>query len=229
MRFLSFVIAVASLVASTAIASPTNPRNGQEFTTLAPAQPVQAAGKKIEVIEFFMYHCPACNSLEPALAEWVKKQGDNINFRRVHIPHSAVNDPEAHLFLTLEAMGTENAMHDKVLHVWHVEHRRLMDDAANIEWATKNGIDKTKFLDYYNSFGVTTKLRGLGRVTESYKVEGTPTLVIDGRYLTSPSMVGAANAGMPNQTVYAATLQVADALIAKAVKDGGSAGNATSR
>ena len=60
-------------------------QNGAEYTTLKTPQPVQAQGKKVEVIEFFMYHCPACYALEPAMLEWVKKQGDNISFRRIHI------------------------------------------------------------------------------------------------------------------------------------------------
>ena len=218
MRYLKSAIAMAGLIAGIAHASPQAPQNGAEYQTLSTPQPVQADGKKIEVVEFFMYHCPACNALEPALLEWVRKQGDRIVFRRVHVPHTGADDPEAHLFLTLQAMGNEDAMHASILHVWHVEHHRMSSDADNLDWAVKNGIDKARFLAYYNSFGVLAKLHNLQHSAEDYQVSSTPTLIVDGRYLTNPAMVDAADPGIPRASLDQATLQVADALIATAQK-----------
>ncbi|MES2152403.1 MAG: thiol:disulfide interchange protein DsbA/DsbL [Pseudomonadota bacterium] len=219
MRFLTFALAATCLLAPPSFASPANPANGAEYLTLQRAQDVQTNGKRVEVIEFFMYHCPACYALEPALAAWVKKQGDKILFRRIHIPHIPDKDPEAHLFLTLEAMGLADSMHDKVLATWHVEHLRLKDDNDNLNWALKNGIDKARFLDAYNSFGTMTKLRNLLRVSANYQVDSTPTLVVAGHYLSNPALVNTANPRLPQQEVLNATLQVLDALVAKAAKE----------
>ena len=210
--------AAAVLLAGAAFATPTAPRNGAEYTTLKAPQPVQAQGKKVEVIEFFMYHCPACFALEPELLAWIKKQGDNITFRRIHLPLTGENDPEAHLFLTLQALNLEEQLHAKVIQTWNVEHHRLNSDAANIDWAVKNGIDKDKFTTVYNSFSVMTRLRNAGRVAGAYEVNSTPTLVVDGRYVTNPSMVDAANPGIPRPQLDAATLQVLDALVAQSRK-----------
>jgi thiol:disulfide interchange protein DsbA len=215
---LKLAVAAVALLAGAAFASPTAPRNGAEYTTLKTPQPVQAQGKKVEVIEFFMYHCPACYALEPAMLEWVKKQGDNIVFRRIHLPLTGENDPEAHLFLTLEAMKLEESLHAKILSTWHVERRRLKSDADNLDWAVKNGIDKDKFLAMYNSFSIVTKLKNAGRVAGTYEVTSTPTLIVDGRYSTNPSMVDASNPGIPRQKLDQATLQVLDALVAQARK-----------
>jgi len=68
---------------------------GVDYATLAQPQPVQESGKKVEVIEFFMYHCPVCNALEPAFEEWVRMQGDRITLRRIHYPSTGPADPEA--------------------------------------------------------------------------------------------------------------------------------------
>ena len=140
-RSLRFALIAASLVASTAFASPTNPQNGVEYVTLSTPQPVQAVGKKVEVVEFFAYHCPACYALEPGLNEWVKKNGDKINFRRIHLPFQGAADPEAHLFLTLEAMGKEGEMHAKILNAVHVQRIRLLTDAQIIDWVAKKPPD----------------------------------------------------------------------------------------
>lgn len=221
MRSLRFALAAASLIATTAFASPTAPTNGVEYITLAQPQPVQVSGKKVEVIEFFMFHCPACNAFEPSLAAWVKKQGDNIVFKRVHMPMRPDNDPEAHLYLTLEAMGKLEEMTPKVFRAMHVERQRLSrDDASVIEWVSKNGVDKAKFLEYWNSFGVKSKLRRIPQMLSNYKVDSVPTLIIDGRYMTSPSVLGNATK-QSGPALYQSTLQTADALIARVQKEKG--------
>lgn len=215
-RSLRFALVAASLVASTAFASPTNPQNGVEYTTLATPQPVQTVGKKVEVIEFFAYHCPACNSLEPSLNEWAKKNEGKITFRRIHLPFQGPADPEAHLFLTLEAMGKLNDMHSKIFHAVHVQRVRLMKDEQIIDWVAKNGIDRAEFLKVWNSFGVMTKLRRLPQTTAAYQVSGTPTIVVDGKYQTSPGQVADKLKLRDTNQVLQAQYQVLDALVAKA-------------
>ena len=106
MRFLKKILFAAALctVALGASASPAEPKNGVEYDTLATPQATDA-GKKIEVTEFFAYYCPHCNVLEPQLAAWVKKQGDNIVFKRVHVSRDDSVTPQQRLFFTLQAMG----------------------------------------------------------------------------------------------------------------------------
>lgn len=215
-RSLRFALVAASLVASTAFASPTNPQNGVEYVTLSAPQPVQAVGKKVEVIEFFAYHCPACFALEPGLNEWVKKNGDKIVLRRVHLPFQGPTDPEAHLYLTLEAMGKLNEMHPKIFHAVHVQRVRLMKDEQIIDWVSKNGIDRAKFMEVWNSFGVMTKLRRLPQMSSAYQVSGTPTIIVDGKYQTSPGQVADALKTRDPKVIMPAHFQVLDALVAKA-------------
>jgi thiol:disulfide interchange protein DsbA len=218
MRSLRYALVAASLIVSTAFASPTAPKEGVEYVTLSSPQPVQSAGKKVEVVEFFMYHCPHCNALEPSLEQWVKKQGDKISFRRVHMPFTGPADPEAHLHLTLEAMGLAEQWQSKVFKAVHVERIRLNSDQAIIDWAVKNGIDRTKFLDTWNSFGVMTKLRRAPQLMAAYKIDGVPTVVIDGKYQTSPSIVQNSVHATSEQALFQSTLQVIDALVDKVAK-----------
>lgn len=215
-RSLRFALVAASLVASTAFASPTNPQNGVEYTTLSSPQPVQPVGKKVEVIEFFAYHCPACYALEGGMVDWARKNADKVTFRRIHLPFQGAADPEAHLFLTLEAMGKEAEMHPKILNAVHVQRIRLMKDDQIIDWVTKNGVDKAKFMETWNSFGVMTKLRRLGQTTTNYQVSGTPTLIVDGKYQTSPGQVAEKLKINDRNQIMQAHFQVLDALVAKA-------------
>ncbi|WP_036165193.1 thiol:disulfide interchange protein DsbA/DsbL [Massilia sp. 9096] len=218
MRALRFALIAASLVASTAFASPTDPKNGVEYVTLAQPQPVQQVGKKVEVIEFFMYHCPHCNRLEPSFEQWVKKQGDNILLKRIPLPAQGANDPEAHLYLTLEALGRLGDMHQKVFNAVHVQHVRLFDDKAIIDWVSKNGVDQKTFLNAWNSFGVMTRLHRLPQIVNDYKIDGVPAVVIDGKYMTSPSVLQGSLKVNDEMQLFPATLQVMDVLVARAAK-----------
>ena len=216
MRALRLALTAAALVAGFANASPAAPRDGAEFTTLAAPQPAATVGKKVEVIEFFAYHCGACNAFEPTLNTWAKQQGDRIALRRIPLPFQGPADPEARLFLTLEAMGKLDEYHGRVFHAVHVERKRLMKDADIIAWAAANGLDQGSFMQAWNSFGVQTRLKRLSQTTEAYKVRGTPTVIIDGKYVVSPDQVRQANNIQDARQLMGATGQVMDALVAKA-------------
>src|SRR5689334_8763460 len=89
------------------------------FTVSAAAPPPADAGGKVEVIEFFAWYCPHCYAFEPALQAWVKRQGDRIVFKRVHVSRDAGVAPQQRLFFTLEAMGLLDQYHDKVFAAMH--------------------------------------------------------------------------------------------------------------
>ncbi|WP_198119954.1 thiol:disulfide interchange protein DsbA/DsbL [Massilia rhizosphaerae] len=224
MRSLRFALVAASLVASTAFASTTDPKPGVEYTMLSPSQPSQTAGKKVEVIEFFMYHCPHCHALEPILEQWVKKEGDNIVFKRIHMPYQGPNDPEAHLFLTLQAMGKNEAYQARIMDaVGDIVRRKRSETLTEqevLDLASKlPGIDKAKFTDTWNSFGVRTMLnREQGIVFNDYKVETVPTIIVDGKYVVSPRQVYQTTHVQSEPQLFQQTLQVVDALIAKVQK-----------
>jgi thiol:disulfide interchange protein DsbA len=224
MRSLRFALVAASLVASTAFASTTDPKPGVEYTTLSSPQQSQTAGKKVEVIEFFMYHCPHCHALEPILEQWVKKEGDNIIFKRIHMPYQGPNDPEAHLFLTLQAMGKNEAYQARIMDaVGDIVRRKRSETLTEqevLDLASKlPGIDKAKFTDTWNSFGVKTMLnREPGIVFNNYKIESVPTIVVDGKYVVSPGQVNQTVHAQSEPQLFQQTLQVVDALIAKVQK-----------
>ena len=224
MRSLRFVFIAASLAVTTAFASPADPKQGVEYTVLATPQPSQTAGKKVEVIEFFMYHCPYCHALEPVLEQWVKKEGDNIVFKRIHLPAQGANDPEAHLFLTLQAMGKSEQYQAKVFDaVGDIVTRKRSETLTEpevLDVAYKlPGMEKAKFMETWNSFGVKTMLSRLGAmVSNNYKVDSTPTIIVDGKYVTSPGVVSGATHTRDQQQLFQETLQVAGALVTRVQK-----------
>ena len=205
-----------------AIAAVGNPELGKEYTVLDNAQAVDS-GKKIEVIEFFAYYCPHCYALEPLMAEWVKKQGSNIAFKRIHVSDPRAI-PQQKLFFALDALGRLDEFHLKAFQAIHVERNRLQSDAEVIEFAVKAGIDKQKFLDAYNSFSAQSKINRATQLMGVYKVNSWPMIAIDGRFVTAPSMAATTMGRVTEEGQNRALLPVMDWLLAKAQKEkGGSA------
>lgn len=219
MRFIQHLLAVAtlSLMAATAGASPTAPVNGKDYRTLEKAQPTES-GKKVEVTEFFWYSCPHCEALEPSLAAWVKKNADKIVFKRVPVAFRDSFIPQQKLYYTIEALGLIDTLHPRVFRAIHVERQKLDTDKQILDFIAKQGVDAKKFADTYNSFGVQTKVGRATQLQAAYKVDGVPMIAIDGRYVTSPSIVGAALGNRPESVLHEATLQVMDHLLAKSAK-----------
>ena len=219
MRFIQHLLAVAtlSLFAATAGASPTAPVNGTVYRTLDKAQQTDS-GKKVEVTEFFWYSCPHCSALEPALEAWVKKQGDKINFKRVPVAFRDSFIPQQKLYYSLEALGWVNALHGKVFRAIHVERQPLDTDKQIADFIAKQGVDTKKFAETYNSFGIQSKVQRATQLQAAYKVDGVPMIAIDGRYITSPSIIGASLGNRPEAILHDATLQVMDWLVTKSAK-----------
>jgi thiol:disulfide interchange protein DsbA len=144
----------------------------------------------VEVVEFFWYSCPHCNVFEPTLAEWVKKLPKDIAFRRVPIAFRDDFVPQQRLFFALEAMGLVEKLHTKVFAAIHGEKQNLATGEAITEWVGRQGVDKAKFVEQYNSFSVVTKAGRASKLQNAYKVEGVPALGVAGRFYTDGSMAG---------------------------------------
>ena len=217
--FLRRCCALLGLAAAAGLAVPAaaaEPKDGVEYLTLPEALPTDS-GRKVEVIEFFAYYCPHCYAFEPRLAAWVRQQGDNIVFKRVHVARDASVAPQQRLFFTLEAMGLLEQYHDKVFAAMHVERLRLNSDEQVFDWIAQNGIDRGKFIDTYRSFGIQQRLRRAGAMMDAYRVDRWPVVAIGGRWLTSPSHAGAhAGEARTEAQQMEAALRVMDYLVAKA-------------
>ena len=160
-------------------------REGVDYLVLDKPAPTEAPAGKVEVVEFFWYGCPHCNSFEPQLDAWLKTAPKNVAFRRVPVSFRPDFEPHQRLYYALEAMGKVDELHKKVFYTIHIERQPLNTAALVATWAEKQGLDKAKFVEMYNSFSVSTKVRKATQLQDSYKVDGVPSLGIAGRYYTS--------------------------------------------
>lgn len=220
MRFIKLALAALSLslVAAGAAASTASPVSGDDYRTLDKAQPV-AEGSKVEVTEFFGYWCPHCNAFDPEISAWVKAQGDKIVFKRVPVLFHEGQELQQKMYYALEVLGKNEYLHKSIFHAIHVERKHLDDEAAIADFVASQGVDRAKFVSAFESFGVQTKVQRIPSLQSIYQVDSVPMVVIDGRYVTAPSLAGNKLAGHSEKEIFGATLSVMDWLVAKAAKD----------
>ena len=171
--------------------SPLVPKEGTEYLATPQVMPTDNPAK-IEVTELFWYGCPHCYRLEPTLEAWVKKLPKYVEFKRV--PGIARPEwvPMAKAYYTLEALGLTEKLHNALFDAIHKQKvLNPTDEASAINWITKqSGLDHKKVEDTFRSFSVTTKVSRAYQVFQTSGATGVPSLIVEGRYLTSSTLAG---------------------------------------
>ncbi len=174
------------LLAALPCAAAAAPEEGRDYLELAFPQPVET-GNKIEVREFFWYGCPHCDALEPALRAWLRKKPADVEFVRTPgvAPHWLVH---AQAYYAFESLGVVEKVHQAFFDAYHRGQRRLDTPEEIADFAARHGVDRESFLRTFHSFGVRVKLERAKQLNAAFGIHSVPTLVVDGKYLTSPTM-----------------------------------------
>ncbi|MGH8678528.1 MAG: thiol:disulfide interchange protein DsbA/DsbL [Burkholderiales bacterium] len=184
-RFASGLFGVFLLIVGAARAEP---MEDVDYVQIDP-QPVHT-GARVEVIEFFYYGCSACQRFEPLLSEWVKRKPADVEFRRAPALRRADWIPLTRLYFALEALDTLPRLHEEVYRAIHEQGNGLQTSAEITQWAQSQHLHPSRLAEVLMSDAVLLKVQRARDVTVEYGIRTTPSLVVDGRYLTSGAMLG---------------------------------------
>lgn len=171
-------------------ATPAAPLAGTDYTVLSAAQPVDAPAGKIQIIEFMWYGCPHCNEFDPYLEAWVRQQGPDVVFRRVPVAFRDDFIPHSKMLLALDAMGLADKLTPVVFREIHVNRNDLLTPDKQADFLATQGVDRKTYLGVYNSFTVAGNLKRATALMSGYRVNGVPTLAVQGKYVTGPAQTG---------------------------------------
>jgi thiol:disulfide interchange protein DsbA len=179
---------------------------GVNYKKVAPQE--TDTGAKIEVLEFFWYGCPHCYAFEPYIEAWKKTKPANVEFIRVPAVFRPDWEVQARTYYALRDMGVIEDLHGKIFKAIHKDRKRLNTKAQLTDFVVKNGVDRKKFEAEYSSFAVDSMVRKAKRKQTAYKIEGVPSVAVNGKYLTSGSMSGS----------FENLIKIIDYLVAKEAK-----------
>jgi thiol:disulfide interchange protein DsbA len=184
------VLATVMLLAAGAATAAIQLQQGVNYKLLQPAQPTNVAPGKVEVVEVFWYACGHCYLLEPKLEAW-NRNGRPANAELVRLP-ATWNDvlkTHARVYYTMELLGKHN-LNPEIWREINVKGNRL-DSPAKIEsFFTSRGVSKADFQRTFASFAMDSKVAKAEDLNRRYKITGTPTIVVNGKYVTDVSMAG---------------------------------------
>jgi thiol:disulfide interchange protein DsbA len=201
-----------SAIGSAAAQAPSQPaaatgpfEAGKHYTVLSPAQPTSSDRGKIEVAEIFMFGCPGCYGFEPHLQAWIKKLPDYVSFVRIPAPWNAMADLHARAYYTAQALGKSAEIEAPFFTEFHVNRNYLETEPKLAAFFKKFGVDDATFASTFKSFAVDAKVSRAADLIKRYRVPSTPSVVVNGKYLTGGQMAG----------TYEAWFAIIDELIAK--------------
>jgi thiol:disulfide interchange protein DsbA len=199
---------------------------GTNYFPVIPAQHTNVSAGKIEVAEIFSYACPYCAQVNPLIQQL--KQSLPNNAQLVFVPASFNPSEDWPMFqratCTAQTLGIFDRTHDAMFDaVWktgelaisdpktHALKNRLptIEDAARY-YNRVSGIAVDKFLAASKSFSVDVAMRRYDALVLAYHIDGTPSLVVNGKYRITGQSAG----GMPQM------IELAKWLVAKESKPG---------
>lgn len=165
---------------------------GKNYFVIDPPQST-ATGDKVEVLEVFSYACPHCAHFQPYAEQIKQSLPAGAVFNYMPAVFNPTWEPYARAYYTAESLGILDLTHQPMFDALHRDHlpMRTIEDLAT--FYTQHGVDKAKFLAASSSFEVESKLTRSRELVKAFGVDGTPSIVVNGKY----RMTGQSAGGYP--------------------------------
>ncbi len=175
----------ALLAGSAATAAPLQLVEGLHYRTLATPVTTDTGGR-IEVLEAFSYGCVHCFDFEPALRAWKARLPADVQMSYLPATFNSNFELYARGYYAAKALGMADSTHEKVFDTIWKSGMSVQDTGQLINLYVRLGADRAKFTAALASLGVQAAISSAGVKAERLKLEGTPTLYVDGRYQVLP-------------------------------------------
>jgi thiol:disulfide interchange protein DsbA len=157
--------------------------DGQEYVATTTPRRLDPAKGKVEVVEVFSYGCIHCAHYEPKAEELQKELPKGTVFRSVPAAFNEAWLPYAQAYYAAEKLGVAEKAHAALFKAIHEEHYPLRTIGELADWyAAHYGVDSRKFLEIAQGKDVQRQIDADTKVIQGWGIDGTPTLVVDGKY-----------------------------------------------
>jgi thiol:disulfide interchange protein DsbA len=189
--FARAALAGVLLLAGLAAGAATTFTEGTHYRVLKPAVSTSVPPGMVEVTEVFWYACGHCYLLEPGLDGWARsKKPSYVQLTRLPAVWNPLVKMHARIFYTSELLGKLPQLHSEAFREINVKGNRL-DTPEKIEaFFVSKGVAKEDFQKAFSSFSVESKLRRADELNRRYRIASTPTVVVNGKYVTDVGMAG---------------------------------------
>ncbi|MEO7326433.1 MAG: thiol:disulfide interchange protein DsbA/DsbL [Dokdonella sp.] len=162
---------------------------GKNYFVIDPPQ-ATVSGSQIEVLEVFSYACPHCAHFQPYAEQIKQALPAYASFSYMPAIFSPQWEPYARAFYAAQSLGVLEQTHQALFDALHRDHASLhtIEDLAG--FYAQHGVDKAKFLATASSFEVESKLSRARDIVKADGVDGTPSVIVNGKYRMSGQSAG---------------------------------------
>lgn len=160
---------------------------GRDYVVVQDGKPWRPLDGKIEVVEVFAYWCPHCAEFQPLLSAWARKLPADVRFE--YLP-AAFNpaDPFARGFFAAQGANAVARTHDALFRAVH--HDGLLARNATIDeiawYYGQQGLSQAAIKAAMVGPQVDASMQRAREFEVGIQLPGTPTMVVNGRYLITP-------------------------------------------
>ena len=165
---------------------------GKHYIEISPSMQTDAAAGKVEVIEMMWLGCPHCYSLEPTMLKYKKNHPKYVDFKQVPAmlnPGWAKDGNTYYIAKILDPSG-EKELITKVFQAIHEQKRRINSPDAAKRFFVEQGFTAEQVDNVKNSMAFKAKIRRAQEISAGSQAQSVPTVIINGKYRTSPYMAG---------------------------------------
>ena len=185
----SLVLASLAVLAPAGVALGAGIDPSGKYDAIKPPQPTETPGK-VEVLEVFSYACPHCFTFLPTMENYEKTKPDYVEVRHMPAIFRESWVPLARAYYTAELLGVVDRVHRPIFEAIHVHKEPLDDRDTLMKFFEKYGVSNDDFNKTYDSFAVESLLRKSQVMQGRYRVMGTPSVIVNGKYRVSGNLAG---------------------------------------
>lgn len=161
------------------------PVAGVDYHEIENGKPLDALPGRVEVVEVFGYTCIHCANFEPRLSAWRARLPRDVRFTPVAASFGGYWIPYAKAYYAARLLGVADRSHDAMFRAVHEEMSMPVSQPTAQEFAAfyaGHGADAKKFVAAMEGDAVAAELQRTRAFVMDSEVEGTPMLVVNGRY-----------------------------------------------
>jgi thiol:disulfide interchange protein DsbA len=168
-------------------AATATPRPGIDFQVIAePVARFAPARAKIEVVEVFSYACIHCARFQPHVDAWLRKKPRDVQWEYVPAVFGGPFTTFAAAYYAADAAGVRERSHSAVFKAIFDEKAIKNAEPGEIaDFYARWGVDKAAFIASMDSPVVRERMAKARTFAMATGVQGTPSLVVNGKYLMS--------------------------------------------
>ena len=191
MGWLRIVMFAAVAALSTGAAAQEQYQEGVHYDLIEPAIHT-GVSDRVVVTEFFSYGCGHCYNFEPLLESFESRLPEGVVVQRTPVIWN--NNPGMKLlaktYYAVEVLDVFVPVHGAVFNTIHRQRKRLSSPEAVRAVFVENGVDAKDFDRAFGSFGIDSMVRQAAARTEGARVQGTPSLMVNGKYRIDTRQAG---------------------------------------